>query len=339
MRRGGRLFLLLGVLIAAAAAIFFILFAQQIPGIGGSNQSGQIVSPTAEREQQIVVARIDIASNTVLTDTETLLTLDTIPESQYNSSPNSYFTDPSELSSKITISTITANRPVLSSDVTDAGLSLQIPAGQNGRPRPKAYPFQVNNLTGVADQITPGDFVDVIASFTVQQTLLRPGVDETGSIIIKEEQFNGQSTKTLVQNVQVLRIQRPQPPAEGTPTPEAEPTAVEYDPNGNPVGQAASPNASNTLSPGNWILLLALTDQQAEVVKYAQEQGVGVTLVLRGRGDTAEETTTGATLDLLVSQFGVPLPRPVAPAVVTNNQLTPVPTSATQPTSLPTPTP
>jgi pilus assembly protein CpaB len=70
-----------------------------------------------------------------------------------------------------------------------------------------------------------------------------------------------------------------------------------------------------------------------------------ITLVLRGRGDTAVENTIGATIDLLVSQFGLPLPNPAAPAFFAPNQLTQVPTTAATatpagtPAVTPTPTP
>jgi pilus assembly protein CpaB len=82
---------------------------------------------------------------------------------------------------------------------------------------------------------------------------------------------------------------------------------------------------------------LAVTDQQAEIIKLSREQGNGITLVLRGRGDSAVENTVGATIDLLVSQFGLPLPNPVAPALFSPNQLTQVPTSAA-PAATPGPT-
>ena len=49
------------------------------------------------------------------------------------------------------------------------------------------------------------------------------------------------------------------------------------------------------------MLVLAVTDQEAEIIKLSREQGNGITLVLRGRGDTAVENTVGATIDLLVS--------------------------------------
>ena len=331
MRRGGRLFLLLGLVIAAAAAVFLLILLPQFTNPQASN-GGALTAPTQEPTRPVVVARIDIPANTVLTDT-TLLSMSDIPESRYNANPNQYFTDVNQLQSLKTISNIAVNNPILASNVTNAGLSAQIPGGPPNQPQPKAFPVQVSNLSGVADQITPGDFVDVIASFSIDQTVIRPGFNDAGQPINREQVVNNQSTKTLVQNIQVLRVIRPAP-AEGTvtPTPRGQ-QAQQGPPPANQRGQAPTTSAQNPspgdiLAPGNRILILAVTDQQAEVIKLAVERGSGLTLVLRRRGDQATETTIGATLNILISQFGLPVPQPIPPAVIGNAQLTPVPTIA-----------
>jgi pilus assembly protein CpaB len=210
----------------------------------------------------------------------------------------------------------------------------------------------VENLSGVADQITPGDFVDVIASFRITRSFLRPGVNEQGQIIIKEDSVADLlSTKTLVQNVQVLKVVKPPAAPEGTPTPGGPPPdqagPPQTDASGQPAGaggaegQPAQPGQPSqpgeTLTAGTWILVLALTDQEAEIVKFSREQNNAITLVLRGRGDTATETTIGATLDLLVSSFGLPVPNPAGPAFFAPNELTQIPTNA--PTASPAGTP
>jgi pilus assembly protein CpaB len=342
MRRGGRLILLLGVLIAAAAALFFYVFLQGTP----TPQPIDNIQPTEPPTRKIVVARIDIPSNSVLTDTETFLQTGEITEDEYNARPSEYFTSPGEVQGKVTLSDIPAGAPVLQSDVQDAGLSNQIPPADPNEPRPKAFPLGVNNLSGVADQIKPGDSVDVIVSFRFTRTFLRPGFNEQGQIIIREETLTDmQSTKTLAQNVQVLRVIKPPAAPEGTPTPEGAPPAQEGPPQTDESGQQVSqdqatqpgqPGAGDTLAAGSWILILALTDQEAEIIKLSREQGV-ITLVLRGRGDTAVENTIGATIDLLVSRFGLPLPNPAGPAFFAPSELTQLPTTTA--TAIPVGTP
>jgi pilus assembly protein CpaB len=352
MRRGGRLILLLGVLIAAAAALFLYFFLQSPPTPTGV----QIAPPTEPPKKQIVVARIDIPANSVLTDTETFLQLGEISEADFNARPRDYFTSSSELQGKVTLRLISAGEPIFLGDVQEAGLSLQIPPAAPNEARPKAFPLRVENLSGVADQITPGDFVDVIASFRMTRTFLRPGVDEQGQIIIKEESIADLlSTKTLVQNVQVLKVVKPPAAPEGTPTPGGEPPPEqagppETDASGQPVGAGGAEGqpeqpGGQTQTPGTWILVLAVTDQEAEIIKFSREQSNAITLVLRGRGDTATETTIGATLDLLISTYGLPIPDPAAPALFAPNELTQLPTSAATavpagtPAVTPTPTP
>lgn len=340
MRRGGRLFLLLGVVIAALAALVLYVVLVNAP----ANQGGQVLNPTAEPRRRIVTALVNIPANTILTDTESFLTTEEIPESEYNANPNQYFLSPAALERKVTLRAIGADERIRQDDVADAGLSLQIPEAQEGQPRPKAFAMQVNNLSGVADQIRPGDFVDVLATFNINRLTFRPSFNDDGSQTITEQEVPSASTKTLVQNVQVLKVLKPQAPPSGTPTPgqEGAEGPPQTDASGQPVqpGQEQGATSGDTFTPGTWLLVLALTDQQAEIVKYSVEQGNGITLVLRGRGDTAVETTVGATLDLLISQFGLPLPNPVIPALINNNQLSPVNTAPQAPApAAPAPTP
>src|SRR3954451_11746058 len=220
MRRGGRLFLLLGILILVAAALaYFVLSQPQSPS------PDLIPTPTVEIKKKIVVARIDIPANTILTDTETFLGVIDIPESEFNSAPGQYFESTNELVNNQTVRQINFNDRITRSDVTEPGLSILIPTAQANQPRPKAVPLSVNNLSGVADQIRPGDFVDILTTIEIQRTIIRPGFGENNQIILKEEAFTGKSVKTLIQNVQVLQVLKPAVP-QGTPGAEAPPPAA-----------------------------------------------------------------------------------------------------------------
>jgi len=353
MRRGGRLFLLLGILILVAAALAYFVLSQP------QNPSPDLVAaPTQEIKKKVVIARIDIPANTILTDTETFLGVIDIPESEFNSAQGQYFESTTELVNKQTVRQINFNERITRSDVTEPGLSILIPTAQPNQPRPKAVPVLVDSLSGVADQIRPGDFVDILTTIEIQRTIIRPGFNETNEIIFKEEPLTGKSVKTLIQNVQVLQVLKPAVPegtpgAEGNAPPAQESGPPATDANGQPIqpGQAGQPTqqtgpqTTGTFQPGDWILMLALTDQQAEIVKFSTESGV-ISLTLRGRGDTAVDNTLGATLSLLVEQFGLPLPGVAVPEVISQNDLTPVATSAaptppatTPPATTPTPTP
>jgi Flp pilus assembly protein CpaB len=102
--------------------------------------------------------------------------------------------------------------------------------------------------------------------------------------------LNNTSVKVVVQNVQVLAS------IAAAPT---EPTNV--------VSTQATPQP-------DVVVLLAVTPQQAEVVRFAQLDG-NVSLVLRSPADatTPQVDTTGVTLKELVDQYGVLPPAPVTP--------------------------
>jgi pilus assembly protein CpaB len=349
MRRGGRLFLLLGILILVAAALaYFVLSQPQSPS------PDLIPTPTVEIKKKIIIARIDIPSNTILTDTETFLSEIDIPESEFIAASGQYFENANDLLNKQTVRQINFNERITRSDITEPGLSILIPTAQPNQPRPKAVPLLVDSLSGVADQIRPGDFVDILTTIEIQRTIIRPGFGENNQIIFKEEPLTGKSVKTLIQNVQVLQVLRPAAP-EGTPGQgsNAPPAAEQQGPpatdaSGQPIppGQAGQPTqqtgpkTTGTFQPGDWILTLALTDQQAEIVKFSTESGT-ISLALRGRGDTAVDNTIGATLSLLVEQFGLPLPGVAVPEVISQSDLTPVatPAATANPATTPTPTP
>jgi pilus assembly protein CpaB len=350
MRRGGRLLLLVGILIAAAAAglLFFYLNSLGGGGIGGV-QPGQVTSlPTEEPEVEIVIAAVDIPSGRLITETA-LLSTQLIPASEYNANRNQYLTNISEAVNKLTVNPVSNGQPVFRRDLTDAGLSQQMPPADEGRPRDKALAVSVDALAGVADQIKERDFVDIVATFIVQRRVSLPGP-------ITDQQIGGQtvptesrtfelvdalSTKTLVQRAQVIKIVRPPVPQEGqegappaeqpAPAPDATPAV---DASGQPI-QQAPPAQGNTITQGSWLLVLLVNDQEAEMIDFARNANANISLVLRGAGDTDFEPTIGASLDLLISEFGVPLPEPLPAYSYGRDALDPVPTRTPAPTRVP----
>ena len=133
MRRGGRLFLLLGILILVAAALAYFVLSQP------QNSSSDLVpTPTVEIKKKIVVARADIPANTILTDTETFLGVIDIPESEFKAASGQFFESPNDLLNKQTVRQINFNERITRSDITEPGLSILIPTAQPNQPRPKA---------------------------------------------------------------------------------------------------------------------------------------------------------------------------------------------------------
>lgn len=335
MRRGGLLILLLGlILIVGAGALFFFLPPPTQPGVG----DGPTEVPTEDPGVEVVVALIDIPANTVIDDAATWLTTRRVSSAEYNRQTD--ITRTTDVVGQLATREILAGQKVTRGALTDPGLSQQIPTQDPDRPaRDKAYPVQVNSLSGVADQIKPGDFVDVVATFTVQRDVFLPTgttIEEVGDttreVVDRELTIqNFQTTKTIVQRAQVLRIVRPPvTTVDGTPvapqqqqptTPEeaaADDDRIETDETGQPIvrGQEGVSQAEGVLTQGEWVLVLAINDQEAELIEFAQSTEARIAMVLRGAEDNEFEPTIGVTLDLLVSEFGVPLPRPLPPRVI-----------------------
>lgn len=355
MRRGGVLILLIGlILIVGAVALFLFLQGDTAGGLGGGG-GGQVATilPTEPPQVEVVRARVDIPANSVISNSVTLLEVITIPQTEFD--PNQNIASLTEVEGKLTTRAFRANEFIVQSALTDPGLSQQIPTAEPDRARDKAYPFLVTNLSGVADQIKPGDFVDVVATFpTVARPLSQPvppgaaTTAEDGTVTQTEGNQTGRSvgeyvasaTKTLVQRAQVIRIVRPAVTAAATPADgaAAEPAPPAVDESGQPIepGTGEAGAGGVTITEGAWTLILAVNNQEVELMEFALASTARMTLVLRGAGDTAFEPTLGTTLDLLVSEFGLPLPRPLPPRVLGPEELfTPEPTRTAAPTRVP----
>ncbi len=314
--------LFIGVIVALIVAGFLIFFFQ-MNNFGG----GEITPvPTEDPGIVVVVARVDIPANTLIDDRDTLLDERTIPTNNF--SPQ-YLTNMADVEGRLAVNVIRAGDPIRRSDLTTPGLSQQIPTAEPDRPRTKAYSFLVNSLSGVADQIRPNDFVDVVATFSIPRRLTYPtGRDDQGQIVYEHFTEIFQSTKTIVQQVQVMRILRRRVNAEGTPVAQQEqPTA--------PTGEPGQTTQGDFVTEGDWLLVLAVNNQEAELIDFARNTNAAITLVLRGAGDGDFEQTIGASFDLLVGEFGVPLPQPVRGRVHGEEVFLPDPTSTPAPTRVP----
>jgi pilus assembly protein CpaB len=201
----------------------------------------------------------------------------------------------------VTTADIKAGDALRKSVVREAGLAQKIPAAAAGEPPLKAFPIQANSLSGVGDLMQPGDFVDVLGSFRVDVTTLYnngQGVNEKTS---KES-----TTKMLLQDVEVLDVLKPSVPAEGETASEPTPAPETTEGGDNISGESTS---ANELIPGNWIIVLAVTDEEAEILRFTLNQGFNLTTILRRAGDHAASETTGTTMKVLIDTYGLPMPR------------------------------
>ncbi|MDQ5839669.1 MAG: Flp pilus assembly protein CpaB [Chloroflexota bacterium] len=281
MKRSNRLVILVGVLLAVLAFVGVLFILNQQP-----------TTSTPETIQATVL----VASRDIAIDEE--VTPDMVEAIQVD--PGAVvghpFADPSQLTGRPAVVDIPegtqVNQEAVGQVLGVTCISCQLQPGE------KAIAFQVDRVTGLDFLILPGDRIDVIVRQQVSvlqataDTINNPAGTQRFEVVAGLE---GASTvKTVLQNKRVLYVSQAREVLGAEPTPP-------------PEGGEAPPAAEIS----SVIIVFAGTDQDAELIKFAQNdvETVGpLTAVLRSRDDDVAEATTGLTLQLLIETYGVPIP-------------------------------
>jgi pilus assembly protein CpaB len=287
LKRSNRLILLIGLLLAVVAFVGVILIT--------NNGSPGTSTPAAPTTAKIVVAAQDIPIGTKIT-ADLVTTKDIAIADKPAGAPGDVSAvigltvrTPVTAGQMITPTTFSATASLASiTDSLDAGLS--------------AISVQVDQVSGVGTLIQPGDRVDVVLSMNdaAKNPVVVKGPaaaqNTTGANFVPVNPLlNSTTVKVLVQNVLVLGTILPPPPAQ----------------TGTAQGGTASPQpAGTTLNGQSQIVILALTSQQVELVRFTQLDG-NLSLVLRSPKDKTAQAakTTGITLRQLVDDYGVVPPK------------------------------
>lgn len=138
---------------------------------------------------KVVVAAVDLKTGTRLTGLsvkEIELPTENLPEGIFHSSSELVPEDGDAKATPIVLKHITKNEPILSYKLSPfgarAGLPPKIPEDM------RAITIEVNEVTGVAGFVLPGNFVDVLLTSTIGRKDKNP------------------ATRTLLQNIQVLGV-------------------------------------------------------------------------------------------------------------------------------------
>jgi pilus assembly protein CpaB len=282
LKRANRLMLLIGVALAALSFVAVLAF-------GGSSNQNAKPSPNVT----VVVAAADLTLGSQVTAAQ--LTTTTEPQAEATDS----YQDPQQVVGKV------VRRPVSHGAVlttADFGTTVSVPdLVQSLGPGLRAIAVPLDSTDSVNGLIQGGDRVDVLLSMTETDGLnpivipnpnQSPSID--GSMPVPytsiDDLVNNTTVKVVLQNVQVLA---------SIPT--------------EPVNDNNNGSSQATPAPAT-VVLLAVTPQQAEVVRFAQLDG-NISLVLRAPADAQapQVDTTGITLRELVDQYGVLPPAPVSP--------------------------
>ena len=294
MKRSNRLILLIGVFLAALAFVFVVILLSGGPNTG---PTGQPTTPPAELDT-VVAARdipLGVTVTAAMVTTQKILAADRELGALGNTG---------QAIGKVARQSISKGQQVTTFHFSDTGTTTRIecPAGMT------CMAVQVDQVSGVGTLIKSGDFIDVIAQISPTFPInyfLPPGVTAVSN---GQAVYDPTSVKVLIQGVQVVATLLPPPPT--TETGAATP--------------APNSGTGTALNGQQEIVILAVTPQQAEVIKFAQVDG-NITLTLRSPKDFVDEqgnpiipetiTTTGLVLKTMIDDWGVLVPQfIVAPA-------------------------
>jgi pilus assembly protein CpaB len=288
LKRSNRLVLLVGVFLAVIAFVGIALL------LGGGGPGGKTQEPVVPTVLPTVIATKDIALGATVTS-DMLTKVDKKIDGERKTTA---FQDPSLVVGKIARRVIKTDAQLEEADfdtsTTGCGV-IDVPLGQ------RAIAVQVDQVSGVGTVINTGDYVDMLVGFSGDKFPVVTLNPQDDSITVVSG-LNGTSVKLLLNGMQVLCRQLP-------------PVAA-------PANGAAAPAAGNgqpatSLNGQQEIVMLAVTPNQAEVIKFSQLDG-SISLVLRSRNDFLDPNglpltpppaaTEGVTLKKLTDDFAVPIP-------------------------------
>jgi Flp pilus assembly protein CpaB len=291
VKRSNRLVILVGVLLAVLAFVAIVILLNT-----------QANTPVAEEEvkQTVLVATEDIDRGEQVTP-DKVETAEIDPDAVQGKP----LSDPSAVLGQPAVFAIPAGSQVTSQAIgvgTDATRNLAALLD----PGEKAISFQVDRVTGADFLVKPGDSIDIVMSqsITVLQETADSAANTDENAPARFEAVTGlenqRTVKAILQDKRVLYVS-----ANRAQTPEP----VEDTNEDGVVNDDDAPPAEAAID--SVIIIFAGTDQDAEVIKFAQnalgEQGA-LTAVVRHADDDAVEETLGITIDQLVAEYGVRIP-------------------------------
>jgi Flp pilus assembly protein CpaB len=297
MPRRGTILIVVGIILAlGTTAVVFVLLRPS------GAQPAATPQPTPEEKISVVIAAQEIPALTEI-PADAVGTL-LIPKSAL--SPK-YLLDPEAVIGKKTMtnvsrgSFITTDVLLDESKVLELGYnaSLNIPEGK------VAAAFRTTQLRAVAGAIQNGDFVDILISYWMLDTEAEPitveGEEEAApvaSYILLAQ--------LLLQDVEVLRVG----PWAGVAVPpvEGEEAAAEATPAPEEEAEGEAAALQPVSAQAEVVLTLLLDQQDALVLKFAQESGASIDLVLRGREDHEAVRTETVSLEYVMTRFEITVP-------------------------------
>jgi pilus assembly protein CpaB len=164
----------------------------------------------------------------------------------------------------------------------------------------RAMSVRVDQVSGVGTLIRPGDRVDVVIGIAGADKFPVVTADPQTDQVTVIPGINATSVKAIIQNIEVVGTLLP-PPSQEAP-------------------QEGADESAPALNEQNQIVILAVSAQESEVIRFAQIDG-SITLVLRSPEDkeAPSDVTTGITLRQLVDAWAVIPPQIVETVLPSTN--------------------
>ena len=300
MKRSNRLIVLVGIILAVLVAGGVFILTQGTGGGGGGGTGPATQAPTTVT---VLVASQDMPLGTVVVAASMVTT----KQVDVASAPIGYFSNTSDVDGLVIRKDVHNGDVLVEDDFNGTGTTTATQIEKSLKTGFRAMTVQVDQVTGVGTLIQAGDYVDVVLSMENADNKFPVDVEQAptreGNPLTTVRHFatingilNATSVKVLVQNVQVLGTLLPPPTASNNQAAQASP--------------GTQANAGTALNGQQEIVVLALTPQQVELVRFTQLDG-NLSLVLRSTADqqAPPDITTGITLRMLVDKYGILVPR------------------------------
>ncbi len=290
MKRSSRLIILVGAILAVAAFAGILWWGGQ----GGNKPGG--AAATVATTTQVVQAAANIPLGATIAANQV-----TVKDVAVDVAPVGAYGDPTQVVGRIARQSINAGDTITTADFATGNTAQGDQVVKALKAGYRAISVRVDQDSGVGTLIQPGDRVDVVLGIKIQVYLPQPATGPASSQPPQPLPGGPQlSVKDIVQNAEVL----------GTLTPPAATTTT----NGQQAAPTPAPSAGTAvgLTGQQMIVILAVTAQQAEVIKYAQVNATDnadtpITLILRSPADASAppDKTSGIVLKTLLDQYGV----------------------------------
>jgi pilus assembly protein CpaB len=299
MRKNGRLFIILGVGLAClAVALAFLMFQN-------AGQSKAVEKPPTT--VKVVTVAKDVPAHQVLRDTD--LAEETVDKDLLTG--GEVFSKSEVIGQAAKVGMVKGQR-VNKGNLEVSGLTNDITPGK------RAVTIPVDRLNLAGGLLRDSDYIDLIFSVKVSLSYVLPtrpveidtstAVDSDVSVTLpvsapgdpsayvypgepgsrfkiqNQDKKGDPLSKVVLQDIKVLRVVNAPPPDQ---------------------------NQQQKTAPASDLLVLELTDEQAEVMKFILDNGASFTFAVRGKDDHEIANSSGITYDLLVTNYQLPTPKSV----------------------------